>query len=170
MNNEDIVICHADKGGAIVVQVKTSYIKETERKDRDVCIPLNSDPYFQFWWWNEPYERDKAVRMNINTWFNTTWYDLLYKLFLKSTRTCYILQANRSCLEKGSLTEPLSQYVASHVKYLVYALPLYCTSKTLQTFWISRKTVMWIQMTFYAFFESKNWIAPPTQFLLSLTN
>ena len=50
MNNGDIVINHADKGGAIVVQDKTPYIQEIERQlsDRDVYIPLRSDPTLKF--------------------------------------------------------------------------------------------------------------------------
>ena len=45
MNNDDIIIRHADKG-AIVVQDKTLYIKELERQlsDRDVYTPLHTDP------------------------------------------------------------------------------------------------------------------------------
>ena len=45
MNNDGIIIRHADKG-AVVVQAKTLYIKELERQlsDRDVYTPLHTDP------------------------------------------------------------------------------------------------------------------------------
>lgn len=50
MNNDDIIVHHADNGGAIVVQDKTLYIKYIERQlsDKYVYIPLHSDPTLKF--------------------------------------------------------------------------------------------------------------------------
>lgn len=50
LNNEDIVIPHANKGGAIVVQVKTACIQEIEQQltDRDLYTLLNSEFTLKF--------------------------------------------------------------------------------------------------------------------------
>lgn len=49
-NDEDIVIPHANKGGAIVVQDKTACIQEIEQQltDRDLYTPLNSELILKF--------------------------------------------------------------------------------------------------------------------------
>lgn len=132
MQNEDIVIRQADKGGAVVVQNKSDYIKEIERQlgDTDVYAPLQSDPTHKY-----------------SNEIKTVLKQGLQDQQISDTEFKFLLQANpirpvmytlpkihKNLLNPpgrpivsgiGSLTEPLSQFVDSHIKDLVYGLPSY---------------------------------------------
>ncbi|KAL2087323.1 hypothetical protein ACEWY4_018382 [Coilia grayii] len=132
MQNEDIVIRQADKGGAVVVQNKTAYIREIERQvaDEDVYIPLQSDPTFKY-----SSEIKAALKQALR---EQQISDMEFKFLFQMNPIRPVLytlpKIHKNLLNPpgrpivsgiGSLTEPLSQFVDAHIKDLVYTLPSY---------------------------------------------
>ena len=137
MHDEDIVIRNADKGGAIVVQDKSKYVSEIERQlsDRLTYTPLNSDPTFRFA--NEikdtlkRYLREEVITDNE---YKFMIQDHAIRPVLYGLPKCHRNLQNppARCIVSGigSLTEPISQYVDSHIKGIVTTMPSYLKDTT----------------------------------------
>lgn len=132
MNNDNLVIRNADKGGAVVVQDKTAYVTEIQRQlsDSDVYKCLRSDPTLKF------SEELKLILKKACREGQISVDECKYMTPANPRRpVMYTLpKIHKNLLHppgrpivsgNGSLTEPISQFVDFHIKDLVYALPSY---------------------------------------------
>lgn len=132
MNNETIVIRNADKGGAVIVQDKKAYVSEIERQlcDSDVYKCLSSDPTHKFC--------DEIKCVLKRAWREGEINEDEYKYMTPANPkrpVLYTLPKIHKDLQNppgrpivsgiGSVTEPMSQFVDSHIKDLVHSLPSY---------------------------------------------
>lgn len=120
-----------------MVQDKTTYIQEIERQlsDSDIYVPLQSDPTFKF--------RDGIKTLLKRALLEGEISEGEYKYMVQDNPirpVIYTLpKIHKDLLHPpgrpivsgiGSLTEPLSQYVDSHIKDLVYELPSHLKDTT----------------------------------------
>ena len=132
-NDQSIVIRRADKGGAIVLQNRESYIEEINRQlsNTEYYMMLSCDPTIRF---------SKEIKSTLDKALsdqNITQDE--YKFMVKEYPVrpiLYTLPKVHKSIESpvpgrpivagiGSLTEPISQYIDFHIKDLVMNLPSY---------------------------------------------